>query len=130
MWMGCCSPRFERRVELGLTDEEGPWKLIAWLEQVQPPFESEGRLVPTFGLALVLEELNKSDDVRAATPDIVSRAIEIEHSHALRAIEALIEHTEETLDNQISERSDALDAYFQTLRDSEEPIRPRRLPKS
>ena len=120
---GMLQSEVQRRVELGLSDEEGPWKLIAWLEQVQPPFESEGRLVPTFGLALVLEELNKSDDVRAATPDIVSRAIEIEHSHALRAIEALIEHTEETLDNQISERSDALDAYFQTLRDSEEPIR-------
>ena len=116
----------EKRVELGLTDEEGPWKLIAWLEQVQPPFESQGRLVPTFGLSLILEELNKSDDVRAATLDIVSRAIEIEQSHTLRAIEALIEHTEQALDNQISERTDSLDAFFQTVRDSEEPIRPQK----
>ncbi len=83
-----------KRVELGLSDEEGPWKLIAWLEQVQPPFESQGRFIPTFGLSLILNELNKSDDVRAAIPDIVSRAIEIEQSHTLRAIEALIEHTE------------------------------------
>ncbi len=117
----------EKRVELGLTDEEGPWKLIAWLEQVQPPLESQGRLIPTFGLALILEELNKSDDVRAATLDIVSRAIEVEQSHTLRAIEALIEHTEETLDNQISERTDSLDAFFQTLRDTEEPIRPQKV---
>ncbi len=116
----------ERRVELGLTDEEGPWKLIAWLEQVQPPFESQGRLIPTFGLSLILTELNKSDNVRSSTLDIVSRAIEIEHSHAMRAIEALIEHTEQALDNQISERSDALDAYFQTMHDSEEPIRPQK----
>ncbi|HUH99339.1 MAG TPA: hypothetical protein VLZ89_18410, partial [Anaerolineales bacterium] len=116
----------EKRVELGLSDEEGPWKLIAWLEQVQPPFESQGRLIPTFGLALILAELNKSEDVRAATMDIVSRAIEVEQSHTLRAIEALIEHTEESLDNQISERSDSLDAYFQTLRESEEPIRPQK----
>ena len=28
----------EQRVEIGLADEEGPWKLIAWLDQVQPPF--------------------------------------------------------------------------------------------
>ena len=124
---GMLQSEVQRRVELGLTDEEGPWKLIAWLEQVQPPFESQGRLVPTFGLSLILEELNKSDDVRTATLDIVSRAIEIEQSHALRAIEALIEHTEQALDNQISERSDALDAYFQTLRDSEEPIRPQKV---
>jgi preprotein translocase subunit SecA len=116
----------EKRVELGLADEEGPWKLIAWLEQVQPPLESQGRLIPTFGLSLILDELNKSDDVRASTLDIVSRAIEIEQSHTLRAIEALIEHTEEALDNQISERTDALDAFFQTMRDSEEPIRPQK----
>jgi len=30
----------EKRVELGMDDEEGPWKLIGWLEGVQPPFES------------------------------------------------------------------------------------------
>ena len=123
---GMLQSEVEKRVELGLSDEEGPWKLIAWLEQVQPPFESQGRLIPTFGLSLILDELNKSDDVRAGTLDIVSRAIEIEQSHTLRAIEALIEHTEGTLDNQISERTDSLDAFFQALRDSEEPIRPQK----
>jgi len=117
----------EKRVELGLADEEGPWKLIAWLEQVQPPFESQGRLIPTFGLSLIIGELNKSDDVRAAMLDVVSRSIEVEQSHTLRAIEALIEHTEETLDNQIAERSDTLDAFFQTMRESEEPIRPQKV---
>ena len=30
-----------QRVEIGLADEEGPWKLIAWLEQVQPPMPVE-----------------------------------------------------------------------------------------
>jgi preprotein translocase subunit SecA len=117
----------ERRVGLGLTDEEGPWKLIAWLEQIQPPFESQGRLIPTFGLSLILDELNKSDDIRASMLDVVSRSMEIEQSHTLRAIEALIEHTEETLDTHLAERVDALDAYFQTLRDSAEPIRPQKV---
>jgi len=116
----------EKRVELGLTDEEGPWKLIAWLEQVQPPFESQGRLVPTFGLSLILHELNKSEDIRSSMVDVVSRSIEVEQSHTLRAIETLIEHTQGTLDNQISERTDALDAFFQSLRESEEPIRPQK----
>ena len=124
MWTACSTSEAEKRVELGLTDEEGPWKLIAWLEQVQPPFESQGRLIPTFGMSLILNELNKSPDIRTAIPEIVSRSIEVEQSHTLRAIEALIEHTEQTLNNQISERSDALDAYFQTLRNSEEPVRP------
>jgi len=113
----------EKRVELGLTDEEGPWKLIAWLEGVQPPFESQGRLFPTFGLALILDEISKSDDARRAILDVVSHSIEVEQSHTQRAIEALVDKTEESLDTQIAERTDALDAFFEGLRDSTEPIR-------
>jgi preprotein translocase subunit SecA len=113
----------EKRVEAGLADEEGPWKLIAWLEGVQPPFETRGRLFPTFGLALILDELNKSDDVRRAILDVVSKSIEVEQTHTQRAIEALIDKTEEGLNNQIAERTDALDAFFEGLRDSTEPIR-------
>ncbi len=113
----------ESRVQAGLTDEEGPWKLIAWLEGVQPPFESQGKLFPTFGLALVLEELRKSSDLHSGLLDIVSRAIETEQTHAERAIGALIDRTEEGLKTQIDERKDAIDTFFETQRDSEEPLR-------
>ncbi len=119
----------EKRVELGLTDEEGPWKLIAWLEGVQPPIELQGKLIPTFGLKLVLEEFNADvsrSDLKTATVKLVERAIEAEQTHTLRAIESLIDKTEETLENQIAERTDALDAYFQGLRDSEEQVRPQK----
>jgi preprotein translocase subunit SecA len=134
----------ERRVGLGLADAEGPWKLIAWLEGVQPPFEystnkseypSRGRLVPTFGLSLVLEELRKSDDpstpsagqvIRNSILDIVSRAIEVEQSHALRTLDSLLERAEESLNNQLSEKMDALDAFFDSQRDAEEPLRPQK----
>ena len=113
----------ESRVQAGLADEEGPWKLIAWLEGVQPPFDSQGRLFPSFGLSLVLEELRKSSDLRSGLLDIVNRAIETEQTHAERAIAALIDRTEEGLKGQIDERTDAIDAFFETQRDSEEPLR-------
>ncbi|MGE5072962.1 MAG: hypothetical protein ACM3MF_06000, partial [Anaerolineae bacterium] len=116
----------EARVGAGLTDEEGPWKLVAWLEGVQPPFESDGRLYPTFGMALVLEELRKAAELRSGLLDIVSRAIETEQVHAERAIDALIDRTEETLRTQIDERKDAVDAFFETQRDAEEPLVPQK----
>ncbi len=72
-----------QRVETGLADEEGPWKLIAWLEQVQPPFMSGERLFPSFGLALLLKELNKSSDLRSSTLELITRAIETENAHHL-----------------------------------------------
>ena len=119
----------EKRVGLGLEDEEGPWKLIAWLEGVQPPFESQGKLVPTFGLKLILDEINASTastDFKMEAVKLIERAIQVEQTHTLRAIEALIDRTEEGLDAQIAERTDALDAFFEGLRDSEETIRPQK----
>jgi preprotein translocase subunit SecA len=110
----------KQRVETGLTDEEGPWKLIAWLEEVQPPFMTGERLFPSYGLSLLLKELNQSDDLRRSTLDLISRAIEAENAHHLRAIESLIEKTEEGLEAQIAAREDTLDAYFDSLHDMEE----------
>ncbi|MCL4273987.1 MAG: hypothetical protein KJZ77_08965 [Anaerolineales bacterium] len=115
-----------RRVEVGLADEEGPWKLIAWLEQIQPPFDGKNGLFPSYGFKLILERLNAAD-VRASMLEVITKAIESENAHALRAIETLIEKTGESLEQQISEREDTLDAYFQGLRDMEEMPRPQKM---
>ncbi len=114
-----------KRVDIGLTDEEGPWKLIAWLDQVQPAFESKTGLFPSYGFKLLLDQIGS--DVRYSTLELVSKSIESEYAHAMRAIEALIDKTEESLEQQISEREDALDAYFQGLRDVEETPRPQKI---
>ncbi len=68
-----------KRVDLGLADEEGPWKLIAWLDQVQPAFESQNGLFPSYGFKLILGQI--SSDVRASTLNLISRAIEAEEAH-------------------------------------------------
>jgi preprotein translocase subunit SecA len=114
-----------QRVETGLVDEEGPWKLIAWLEQVQPPFMSDERLFPSFGLSLILKELNQSEDLRRSAVELITRAIDAENAHHLRAIENLLDTTEQSLDAQLSSREDSLDAYFDGLRDMEDEERPR-----
>jgi preprotein translocase subunit SecA len=130
----------ETRVPLGLNDEEGPWKLMAWLEQVQPPFAyGDNQIFPSFGLHLLLDELDAADedastetqpgnsDIRSAALELVSDAIEAERSHTLRAIRSLIERTADNLDQQIDERFDALDIFFEGLRDSEDQRRTQEL---
>src|SRR5688572_11272526 len=122
-----------QRVSTGMADEEGPWKLIAWLDQVQPPFMAGERLFPSFGLSLLLQELNQSDDpstgsgqaLQRSALDLISRAIEAESAHHLRAIESLIDKTEEGLEAQITGRQDTLDAFFDGLREMEDSERPR-----
>jgi preprotein translocase subunit SecA len=115
----------ETRVPAGLMDEEGPWKLMAWLEQIQPPFAyGENGIFPSFGLRLLLEELEDAEDIRSATLELVSEAIEAEQAHTLRAITSLLERTADNLDQQLEERIDALDIFFEGLRDSEEQRHP------
>jgi preprotein translocase subunit SecA len=113
------------RVETGLADEEGPWKLIAWLEQVQPSFMSGERLFPSFGYSLLLKELNQSSDLGQSTLDLMTRAIDAENAHHSNAIKSLIETTGQGLEAQISGREDTLDAYFEGLREMEDTERPR-----
>ncbi|MBI5351801.1 MAG: hypothetical protein HZB50_04105 [Chloroflexi bacterium] len=112
-----------KRVELGLADEEGPWKLIAWLEQVQPPFDAQDGIFPSYGFKLILDQI--TSDPKTSILGLISRAIETEEAHNLRAVEALVEKTRESFEAQTAERDDALDAYFQGLRDMEDAERPR-----
>ncbi|MDD2921118.1 MAG: hypothetical protein PHQ36_02435 [Anaerolineales bacterium] len=114
-----------KRVNLGLTDEEGMWRLIAWLEQVQPPFESLDGLFPSYGFKLILSQI--TPDLRPSILNVVSRAIAAEETHTLHAIETLVEKTHEALEAQINERNDDLDAYFENLRDAEEKLRPQKI---
>jgi preprotein translocase subunit SecA len=118
-----------QRVEMGLVDEEGPWKLIAWLEQVQPPFMAGERLFPSLGLSLLLRELSNSEDFHQAALALISRAIDLENAHHLSAIDTLIDNTEQSFEAQISAREDSLDAYFDGLRDLDdaERLRPQKM---
>jgi preprotein translocase subunit SecA len=115
-----------KRVEAGLIDEEGPWKLIAWLEQVQPAFDAKDGLFPSYGYKLLLDQIDESD-LKSSTLAIISKAIETENAHAMRSIESLVDKTEEALEQQVADREDALDAYFQGLRDMEETPRPQKI---
>jgi len=115
----------ETRVPAGLIDEEGPWKLMAWLEQIQPPFAyGDERIFPSFGLRLLLEELNSQEDVHSATLELVSQAIEMEQAHTLNAIQSLLERTADNLEQQLEERLDAIDIFFEGLRDNENQRHP------
>jgi len=111
-----------KRVEIGLADEEGPWKLLAWLEQVQPPFEAQDGLYPSYGFKLILDQIN-AQAARSSILDLISRAIQAEGEHNLRAIESLVEKTQEAFEMQTSERDDTIDAFFEGLRDREDAPR-------
>ena len=71
-----------KRVEIGLADEEGPWKLIAWLDQVQPAFDTQNGLFPSYGFKLILDQIKGDEEnVKRSTLDVISRAIRSRRAH-------------------------------------------------
>ncbi|RME89385.1 MAG: hypothetical protein D6770_04690 [Anaerolineae bacterium] len=115
----------ERRVPEALEDPEGPWRLLAWLEGVQPSLVYDERLFPSYTSRLLLEELAGSGkSFRESVLDLVRRAIDAEHAHVLRAIENLVERTAESLETQLEERLDTLDTFLESLRYEEETRSP------
>jgi len=116
----------EKRIPESLADEEGPWKLLAWLEQVQPTVVQQDELYPTFVYRLLLDEFEENDpDLRGTFLDLARRAVEAEQDHLLLAIRNLVDRTGESLENQLDERQDALETFLDALKDNDETERPK-----
>ncbi|MBI4772080.1 MAG: hypothetical protein HY784_17105, partial [Chloroflexi bacterium] len=79
-----------RRVGPALADEEGPWKLLAWLEEIQPTIVlGEDRFYPSYMLRLLLEELEDVEShpaVREGVLKIARQALDTERERLLRAV--------------------------------------------
>ena len=54
-----------RRIPEALEDPEGPWKLLGWLESVQPPMQLNGTLYPSFTIKLLLDQVH---ELRSGSP--------------------------------------------------------------
>jgi preprotein translocase subunit SecA len=125
--LGFLKVEVENRVPAAMQDEEGPWKLLAWLEQIQPTIlAADGELFPSYAFRLLLDEIdpeNLSDDILG----LVRRAIELENEHHLKAIQSNIDSFETTLEAQIQEREELVDTFLDGLEDAEEQRRPQEI---
>jgi preprotein translocase subunit SecA len=125
----------KRRVPEAMQDEEGPWKLLAYLEEIQPTmyFEQEGVLVPSFPLTQVLVELKKitgekpdAKKLKTGLQEIAQQALQTEKDHLMRSARQLIDKTDEALENQLREHIDILDTFFDGLGESGEGVEQRK----
>jgi preprotein translocase subunit SecA len=111
-----------RRVPESLADDEGPWKLLAWLDQVQPPLDLGGMLFPSYSLKLLLDHLasqqkgySSAEELRDALLGLATEALKVEEEHLLRTIDGLLETSRERLESQAKERLEALDTFYEGL---------------
>jgi preprotein translocase subunit SecA len=111
-----------RRVPESLADDEGPWKLLAWLDQIQPPLDLGGMLFPSYSLKLLLDYLSSQqkgyaslEEIRDALIGLANEALKAEEEHLLHTVDLLLENSRERLEDQVKERLEALDTFFEGL---------------
>ncbi len=108
----------QNRVENNLADPEGPWKLLAYLEEIQPSVNTEFGVYPSFTFQMVIDKLADENDVegmREAVLKEAERAVRLEDEHVQQGADTLFDHFEQSLKNQMAEREDTLDAYLESL---------------
>jgi preprotein translocase subunit SecA len=109
------------RVPVALADADGPWKLLAWLEQIQPSLVINTVFVPSFTYQLILDHL-KSQGIRSkadaekALIAVAESALQTEQDHLLRSLADLLENNKARLETVMDERADTLQTFFQGLR--------------
>ncbi len=122
------------RIPDALKDPEGPWKLLGYLEEIQPMLELEEVIYPSFSQVLLLDRLNEKIDqapdpemaVHDAYLDLAEQALQAEREHLLNSARELLEKSQESLQNQLDERNDALDIFLDGLKDADDETEPRR----
>ncbi|MBU2609547.1 MAG: hypothetical protein KJ606_01175, partial [Chloroflexi bacterium] len=97
------------------------WRLLAWLEQIQPLFGVAEGAFPSFTYKILLRELADSKtNLRTTLMDIARRTLQAEHAFFLRAIQEQVDRAGESLDSQTKDRTDVLDTFFDAIKDNEE----------
>jgi preprotein translocase subunit SecA len=107
-----------QRVPVAFADEEGPWRLLAWLEQSQQTFPHRNGFYPSFMYDLLLQELDPVKTREALTQavlDIAARAIDAEQDRLRRVVAHLFDQTTDAVDNQLQERLDVLHTALEGL---------------
>ena len=122
-----------RRVPESLKDEGGPWKLMAWLEQIQPSFIGDRILYPSYTVQLLANSilfsrsssLTKQETIPALL-EVARACLDAERNHLLNTINQLLDQTQERLETQFKDRMEAVDAFFEGLSMEEEEVPARR----
>jgi preprotein translocase subunit SecA len=127
----------QTRIPQGLKDPEGPWKLLAFLEDIQPAIAWQETRYPSFTMRLLIDEVLRrrpehgadANALKDVLLDLAKCALEGEHEHITRGFNDLLNRAEDSIEQQRSERFEALDNFFEGLeeRTAAGPLRPQEI---
>ncbi len=110
-----------RRVPESLADPEGPWKLLAYLEQIQPTFPLGNLIYPSYLIKLLAQRVMNGQPVVPKEAvignllEIADQSLQAEKEHLVRAVDNLLNQAQDRLRVQLDERLEAVDTFFDGL---------------
>ena len=113
----------KERTSQMLKDDEGPWKLLAYLEDVQPTniYEQENVRTPSFTVRLMMDEIRRrygdkpfnQYELKELLLSMTAEALKLENEHILSTSNTLLEKTEQSVTEILQERLDSLDRFME-----------------
>jgi len=109
------------RVPSAISDEESPWRLLAWLDQIQPSILLGNQYHPTFSKKVLLDELMKKplstqEEVIEAIAGLADQSITAQKEHILLGARSSIDWFMDNLEEKVEERLEVVDTFFESLR--------------
>ncbi len=125
-----------KRVPEALEDPEGPWRLLAWLDQIQPPLSVNGFVYPSYSLRLLVDHIMGSesatesfqpvavqnsqkrldqDTVKQSLIELAADSLQAEEDHVLRSVSSLMENSRQRFEDQLEERLEIVDNFMDGL---------------
>lgn len=125
-----------QRVPEALEDKEGPWRLLAWLDQIQPPLSVNGFVYPSYTQKLLVDHIlgqqltvdsyqpvangNRPKVIDRQTAqealiNLVSESLKTEQDHVLVSVGNLLDITRQRFEDQLEERLETADTFLEGL---------------
>lgn len=127
----------EKRVANAFQDDDGSWKLMAYLSDIQPSIDYENVFFPAYHLKILLDEFGGSlgdfpvekEKVKPFLLKLCEDSLNSEITHSLESSQNFLARSDESIEIQKSERFDTLDSFVAGLEDSQElePKKPTQL---
>ncbi len=107
------------------------WRLLAWLEQTQPPIQMGNEIFPSFTYKVLLDELKASQpdpltspsgtmSLRASLLELASHTLEADHNHFLTWALDQIDRATDAIESQLRERINDLESFLDALKERDE----------
>jgi preprotein translocase subunit SecA len=112
-----------------VADQSSPWRLLAWVTQIQPTLTFQDNQLPSFTIRLLLNEIRSqtpqmtADGILPILLDVGKKSLTAEEDYLLNAVDRIVEDRQFHYQDQLEMRFDTLDTFLEGLSyGSEEPL--------